>query len=129
MHVLVACIMAFSKQCLPNIAVLHGKHTVYWHVQVCRVQELIRQVGLAPTKAKNICSMSKVRPHLPVEQNLLPEHRLGNFHIYIVVMQCSYSPLPLSYVEVPRAAQACCALPPLQHKAMQPSCSPTTYQT
>ena len=29
-------------------------------VQVDKVQELIRQVGLAPTKAKNICSMSKV---------------------------------------------------------------------
>lgn len=29
-------------------------------VQVAEVQELIRQVGLAPTKAKNICNMSKV---------------------------------------------------------------------
>jgi len=28
--------------------------------QVAEVQELIRQVGLAPTKAKNICNMSKV---------------------------------------------------------------------
>ena len=28
--------------------------------QIAEVQELIRQVGLAPTKAKNICNMSKV---------------------------------------------------------------------
>ena len=44
---------------------LHWEHSIYWHVQVIRVQELIRQVGLAPTKAKNICSMSKVSHHLP----------------------------------------------------------------
>lgn len=29
-------------------------------MQVAEIQELIRQVGLAPTKAKNICNMSKV---------------------------------------------------------------------
>ena len=28
--------------------------------QIAEVQELVRQVGLAPTKAKNICNMSKV---------------------------------------------------------------------
>ena len=28
--------------------------------QIVEMQELIRQVGLAPTKAKNICNMSKV---------------------------------------------------------------------
>lgn len=31
-------------------------------MQVGEVQELIRQVGLAPTKARNLCSMSKVSP-------------------------------------------------------------------
>ena len=32
-------------------------------MQVAEIQELIRQVGLAPTKAKNICNMSKVSCH------------------------------------------------------------------
>lgn len=30
-------------------------------LQISVVQELIREIGLAPTKAKNICNMSKVQ--------------------------------------------------------------------
>ena len=47
-------------------------------VQVAEVQELIRQVGLAPTKAKNICNMSKVNTCnvllLYLRSPLMPRH-------------------------------------------------------
>ena len=42
---------------------------------------MIRQVGLAPTKARNICSMSKVSLHLAIQQHVRAIALARHFHI------------------------------------------------
>lgn len=42
-----------------------------YQLKIAEVQELVRQVGLAPTKAKNICNMSKIV--MEVHDGMVPQ--------------------------------------------------------